>query len=542
CPGVTDGSAEAAIRIAFQKWESVPSTTIRFQEDQNPNDRASTEWNNNPNHMVWFDTSDSSGMFSNNSGLVAVTPVNFAGDGSILGASIIFNAKDHQFSTTLQPGTFDVQSIATHECGHFQGLDHSPIVGATMYPFANQQDVHLRQLQQDDVAGCSTIYPRSGFGGGSISGKLVDGHGNGISGAHVVAEDAQGQPASSCLSASDGSFQVLGLVQGAYTVYIEPLDGPVQSQNLSVGTSNLKINTNFGTTFIGGNASAPQPINVSTGTDTILGNITLRPSVGLTIQGSNPTTVLAGDTVTFNIWGSGFQSGDTVFVTGDGFTVQSTQVLPTSIGLTVKLDPGMPPTLRTIRLVRTSTGDSRCLSGGVEVRLPAPALSGISPASATPGTAITLRGVNLNSQGIVVVGDQIVQSPSATGSNVVFPCPNIQNGVFDVTFQNADGQMAVITQGLTVTGSTATNQETPPAGGSSGSSGNTGGSSGGGGQQTQATQSPSGQVTGFVSGGGGGGGGHGGCDVAPAGGSPVSVLPLLAALALLARRRRAARG
>jgi len=36
CPGVTDGSADAAIRMAFARWQAIPSTTISFQEDVNP--------------------------------------------------------------------------------------------------------------------------------------------------------------------------------------------------------------------------------------------------------------------------------------------------------------------------------------------------------------------------------------------------------------------------------------------------------------------------------------------------------------------------
>jgi hypothetical protein len=535
CPGVTDGSADNAVRLAFARWQAVPSTSISFQEDSNPNSRARTDWQSPDLHLVWFDTDDSSGMFSQNSGLVAVTPVNFSGDGSITDADIIFNAKDHTFSTTQVPGTFDVQNIATHECGHFLGLDHSAVVGATMNPFAVQQDVRLRSLEKDDVAGASTIYPRPGFTLGSISGQLVTAGGAGISGAHIVAEDASGEPASSTLTTSDGHFQILGLAQGSYTVYAEPLDGPVVGQNLSLGTSHLTINTAFGTTFYG-TVTNPTPVFVNTGLNTAIGVIHARAATGITIQGAQPPTGLAGDTVSINAWGAGFQPTDTVVVTGDGFTVQNVSVSTTSITITVKIDPSLPPTLRSIRLVRGSSGDARVLTGGFEVRLPNPVLSGVNPASASPGQSVTLRGSYLNPSGVVIVGEGMVQNPSAAGASVVFPCPNIPNGTYDVTFQNADGQMAALTQALTVTGSQVTVQATPPpsSGASLGNQGNNGN------QQIQASAAGgSGTPSGFSgTGGGGGGGGGGGCTLEHESRSPFALAPLILMLLVVIRRRR----
>src|SRR5436190_3750558 len=81
CPGAPDGSADSAVRLAFDRWQNVSSTSIRFQEDTRPSERGRTDWQNSSVHLVWFDPDDQSGMFSQNSGLVAVTPVNFAGDG-----------------------------------------------------------------------------------------------------------------------------------------------------------------------------------------------------------------------------------------------------------------------------------------------------------------------------------------------------------------------------------------------------------------------------------------------------------------------------
>lgn len=50
-------------------------------------------------------------------------------------------------------------SIATHEAGHFLGLAHSLNPDAVMFAAYNRKDLHLRELQQDDVDGICAIFP-----------------------------------------------------------------------------------------------------------------------------------------------------------------------------------------------------------------------------------------------------------------------------------------------------------------------------------------------------------------------------------------------
>ena len=60
------------------------------------------------------------------------------------------------------PGRFgpaDLQSIITHEAGHFFGIGHTDIEEATMFPSAARQDVSKRTLAQDDMDGMCAAYP-----------------------------------------------------------------------------------------------------------------------------------------------------------------------------------------------------------------------------------------------------------------------------------------------------------------------------------------------------------------------------------------------
>lgn len=67
-------------------------------------------------------------------------------------ASMSDEAKDCQ-------NRYDVQSIATHEAGHFFGLGEDPVeLDATMFQSIDQCETHKRVLSTTDIAAVSTLY------------------------------------------------------------------------------------------------------------------------------------------------------------------------------------------------------------------------------------------------------------------------------------------------------------------------------------------------------------------------------------------------
>jgi MYXO-CTERM domain-containing protein len=84
-------------------------------------------------------------------------------DGAVSGfrdADIVYNARDFTWDTSGSGRNSDFQSIATHEQGHFLGLDHTGVTGAIMFP--SYSSGRVRVLSSDDIAGVCALYPSGG--------------------------------------------------------------------------------------------------------------------------------------------------------------------------------------------------------------------------------------------------------------------------------------------------------------------------------------------------------------------------------------------
>jgi hypothetical protein len=160
-------------------------------------------------------------------------------------------------------GTYSLLTVATHEAGHFFGLDHSAILRAVMYPYASSL---LTTLSYDDVAAISLLYPKAmpDYATGGISGTIsIANGGDAVYGAHVFASSTTSAAAPTgfnirksaigILTAPDGTYTIMGLLPDTYSVTAEPLDGPVQGSNVSWYDKNSQgqqirsVQTNFTT-------------------------------------------------------------------------------------------------------------------------------------------------------------------------------------------------------------------------------------------------------------------------------------------------------
>src|SRR5271163_3109650 len=212
------------------------------------------------------------------SGLASTQP------GQILDADIYFNPSDSSviFATpealAANPKAYDMESLMTHELGHFLGFSHSAVWRAMMFPFApapgsftgmrpsaQQPDA---PLSDDDRTGLRVLYtdPTDTLHAGALQGRILPANPlslptappgvTGIFGAQVVAVDAASGVVIaatiggwSCSAPGpaqfDGTYEIDRLAVGAsYLVYAEPLNGVVSPAQITPATAGLCRNSN----------------------------------------------------------------------------------------------------------------------------------------------------------------------------------------------------------------------------------------------------------------------------------------------------------
>ena len=389
------------LRSAIKSWNEAPGSTARLVEDTDPDQQARQDWQSSNLHSILFDESNASGFFPSGSGVVAITPIFFNSSGVIADADILFNGSGFRFTTSGAVGRFDVEDVAAHELGHLLGLDHTPWVGATMYPYVDPSIVLHRSLSLDDQRGMRDAYPAQSDG--TISGVLQRADSSPVSGAHVVARGADGRPRAGTLSQSGGQFQLRALEGGDYDLYVTPLTGPVTSANLGV---NQPIETDFGATHLGG-------VTVTSGADADAGTRTLQAPVGIAlgrVSDDFPKRVSAGQTTRVTLRGSGFDSGGTLTASDPGITIQNVAWSAVTVQFDVVLPAGSANGHVDLEATNSSS-ELAILTAALEVTPADPVLDSVVPASAlaSGGTNLVLNGSEFRPGLRVVIGDRIYE-------------------------------------------------------------------------------------------------------------------------------------
>jgi hypothetical protein len=435
-----DKSHETALRMAIQDWNAVSGSDLTLVEDTSPAQQARTDWEADNIHLILFDETNESGYFGGG-GIVAITPVWYFLNGKIADADVLFNGAEFQFTTSGQPGRFDVGDVGAHELGHLLGLDHSGWAGATMYPYVDPAVVLHRSLSLDELRGARDIFPSTAWG--SISGTVRrSSDASVVVGAHVVARDADGRTAGSVLTRADGAFTIPGLEAGSYTVYADPLDAPVSSANLGSAT----VETDFETTFAGA------PVVVTGAGDVALGTLTVGPDVTVSL-GSNlddyPLRAIQGMSVMHTVRGVQLLVGSTLSASDPDLVLSAVTWFGNSVMFTVTVPVG-EPTGHVDLAVTTALGPK----GG--------------------GTVLTITGTGFLPDARVVIGDRIYRDGEPGGCAVVDPTTitlttlPTEAGVHDVVVVDASGLDARLPDGFQATALPTLTTVFPPAGDSAG--------------------------------------------------------------------------
>lgn len=166
---------EQAIDSSFATWQNEtcdgdPVNLVIKPLQSSTCQRAEFRTTGNVNTIAFLDPwEDQCGdAFSRNAFAVTVVWHNTT-TGEILDADMMINetlgpyarcpATGCEPGTPGDPGPADLQSIVTHEAGHFIGIGHSDVEGATMFPSAERTEISKRDLAQDDIDAVCEIYP-----------------------------------------------------------------------------------------------------------------------------------------------------------------------------------------------------------------------------------------------------------------------------------------------------------------------------------------------------------------------------------------------
>ena len=233
--GVTAAQFQTAVAAGFATWEAVPTASVAFQF---VGFTSAAPFDDDGISTFGFDAQPDLDRVLGATSFVVDTLT-----GEIVESDVFFNSI-FTWSTAAagDASRFDLQSVATHEIGHFVGLGHSAIgeteirpdggrrvlaSGAVMFPISLGRGITAdRTLQPDDIAGVSDLYPDGDFDDttGAISGRVVR-NGTGVIGAHVIAFNPKtGVIIGGFSIGQGGTFQIAGLTPGAHVIRVEPLD------------------------------------------------------------------------------------------------------------------------------------------------------------------------------------------------------------------------------------------------------------------------------------------------------------------------------
>jgi hypothetical protein len=439
---VAGDAEDVAMRRGFAAWEDLPGSTITFAEDADPNAQARTDWEADSLHLVLYDESGTSGFFPQGSGVVAVTPLQFeVASGKLIDADILFNGRDFHFSADLDPLSFDIRGVGTHEIGHFIGIGHSQTLGATMAPFTGLANYAPRTVHPDDAAAAAALYPGDPMG--SISGTVTLGvGGSALSGAHVWARSMDTGLVVSGGYSVGGAFTITGLSPGDYAVMAAPVGEPLDPADMHGSPAAAGVPDGFDTNF---SAGALSPVTVVGTSDTNVGALGLPEDTSLQITAPQlSVTVTRGLPSSFiDIQTTAATTVIAASIPGDGIVMELvTPLSPQVVRVQFFVQPFAPLGLHDLLLLGDD-GRQSVMNGFFEV-VPEPLELGEASPDCGPsagGTLVTVSGEGFTDLGEVILGDTplVVDSVASDGTSFQFTSPPLEPGLYELAVSDASG-------------------------------------------------------------------------------------------------------
>jgi hypothetical protein len=228
---------DAAVDRALQHWKDIAGVDFDVKWTDQTDVSPAGARGDGVSLITVADTADNILFFDGEPETAAKTRIFFTGKGQITEGDIVLNPYQ-MFSDDGTAGTFDLESVLTHEVGHLLGLGHSDVTGTTMQGHHSKNGIYgmpvsaLRTLSDDDIAGARTLYGANAGAEnccGAINGKLILGREKLAVGMQVWLEEIPtGRIVAETVTDLNGVWAIEGLTAAKYNIFVQ--SGPDQDQ------------------------------------------------------------------------------------------------------------------------------------------------------------------------------------------------------------------------------------------------------------------------------------------------------------------------